>query len=199
MQDYQQNRKTAGSNTFGQSAFGSTTQPATTTNLFGQPTQQQPANSIFGSFGNASANNANPGGAFGGLGQNPAPATGGFGTFNQPSQQPTQQPATGGFGSFGQPQQQQNTGAFGNSGAFGPQNKPLGGFGMCYKRCPYCRLTVLQAALADLEGLVILAPLVSLDRPILRNSRPHLPACLDKVSQLVMLLVGGRLVCIFII
>jgi nuclear pore complex protein Nup98-Nup96 len=141
MQDYQQNRKTAGSNTFGQSAFGSTAQPAPTTNLFGHSAQQQqqpqPTNSIFGSFGNASANNANPGGAFGGLGQNPPAATGGFGTFNQPSQQPSQQPATSGFGSFGQPQQQQNTGLFGNSGgAFGPQNKPSGGFGTCHNSCP---------------------------------------------------------------
>jgi nuclear pore complex protein Nup98-Nup96 len=136
MQDYQQNRKTAGSNTFGQSAFSSTTQPTTTTNLFGQSAPQQPTNSIFGSFGNASANSANPGSAFSGLGQNPSPATGGFGTFNQPSQQPSQQPATSGFGSFGQPQQQQSTGLFGSSSAFGSQNKPLGGFGTCHNHCP---------------------------------------------------------------
>ncbi|KAI0307200.1 nucleoporin autopeptidase-domain-containing protein [Multifurca ochricompacta] len=108
IQDYQQNRKTAGSNAFGQSAFGGSTQPVTTTGLFGQSTQpqQQPANSIFGS--------------------------GGFGTFSQASQQPTQQPTTSGFGSFGQPQQQQNTGLFGTSGAFGSQNKPLSGFTSAY-------------------------------------------------------------------
>jgi len=142
MQDYQQNRKTAGSTAFGhQSAFGSTTQPATTTNLFAQSAQPQPTNSIFSSFGNAGgANNATTGSAFSGLGQTPTQTTGGFGTFNQPSQQPTQQPATGGFGSFNQPQQPQqpqNTGLFGGSNAFASQNKPLGGFGMSHDHCPY--------------------------------------------------------------
>ncbi|KAI9508906.1 nucleoporin autopeptidase-domain-containing protein [Russula earlei] len=124
MQDYQQNRKT------GQSAFASTTQPPATTNLFGQSTQPQPANPIFGSFGNTSANNASTGGAFGGLGQTPTQPTGGFGAFNQTSQQPAaQQPTTSGFGSFNQPQQPQNTGLFGGNTAFGSQNKPLGSFG----------------------------------------------------------------------
>jgi nuclear pore complex protein Nup98-Nup96 len=118
IQDYQQNRKTAGSNTFGQSTFGSTTQPPATTNLFGQSTQPQPANSIFGSFGNTGASGATTGSAFGGLGQTTTQGTGGFGTgtFNQPSQQPASQPATSGFGSFNQPQQPQqpqNTGLFG--------------------------------------------------------------------------------------
>jgi len=137
IQDYQQNRKTAGPNTFGQSAFGSTTQPAATTNLFGQSTQPQPANAVFGSFGNAGASGATTGSAFGGLGQTTTQGTGGFGTFNQPPQQPASQPATSGFGSFNQPQQPQNTGLFGGSNAFGPQNKPLGGFGMDYNKwCP---------------------------------------------------------------
>ncbi|KAI0268301.1 nucleoporin autopeptidase-domain-containing protein [Gloeopeniophorella convolvens] len=131
-QDYQQNRKTAGSNAFGQSAFGSTSQPATT-GLFGQAAQQQPANPAFGSFGNTGAN-ANTGSAFG---QNTPQSTGGFGTFGQASQPQAQQPTTGAFGSFGQPQQQQGGGLFGAGGAgagagaggaFG-QNKPLGGFG----------------------------------------------------------------------
>lgn len=130
MQDYQQNRKTPGPNTFGQSAFGGTTQPASTTNLFGQSAQPQPANSIFNSFGNAGANNTTTGGVFGGMGQTPTQGTGGFGTFNQASQQPAQQPATSSFGSFNQPQQPQNTGLFGGSNAFGTQNKPPGGFGM---------------------------------------------------------------------
>ncbi|KAH8999152.1 nucleoporin autopeptidase-domain-containing protein [Lactarius akahatsu] len=146
MQDYQQNRKTAGANAFGQSAFGGTTQPSAAPSLFGQPAQQQPpANPIFGSFGNTAANSANTGtgNAFSGLGQNPAQPTptGGFGTFNQPPQQP----ATTGFGTFAQPQQQQqqqqqpqqqqqqqqqqSAGLFGNAGAFGSQNKPPGGFG----------------------------------------------------------------------
>ena len=141
MQDYQQNRKTAGSNAFGQSAFGSTTQqPSTAPSLFGQPAQQQPANPIFGSFGNTAANSTNTGtgNAFSGLGQTPAQPAGGFGTFNQTSQQP----ATNGFGAFGQPQpqpqqpqqqqQQQGAGLFGNAGAFGSQNKPSGGFGKLY-------------------------------------------------------------------
>ena len=138
MQDYQQNRKTAGSTAFGPSAFGSTTQPTTASNLFGQSAQpQQPTNPIFNSFGNAGANNATTGTAFGGLGQTPTQTTGGFGTFNQPpqqpAQQPTQQPATSGFGPFNQPQQPQNTGLFGGSNAFASQNKPLGGgFGMSY-------------------------------------------------------------------
>jgi hypothetical protein len=145
MQDYQQNRKTAGSNAFGQSAFGGTTQPSAAPSLFGQPqpqpAQPQPANPIFGSFGNTAANNANTGtgNAFSGLGQNPAQPTGGFGTFNQTSQQP----AASGFGAFGQPQQQpqqqqppqqppqqqQGASLFGSTGAFGSQNKPAGGFG----------------------------------------------------------------------
>jgi len=142
VQDYQQNRKTAGSTAFGhQSAFGSTTQPTTTTNLFGQSAQPQPTNSIFSSFGNAGANNAATGSAFSGLGQTPTQTTGGFGTFNQPpqqpAQQPTQQPATSGFGSFNQPQQPQNTGLFGGNNAFASQNKPLGGFGMSHGHCPY--------------------------------------------------------------
>lgn len=138
MQDYQQNRKAASSTAFNQSAFGSTTQPTTTTNLFGQSAQPQPTNSIFSSFGgNAGANNAATGSAFGGLGQTPTQTTGGFGTFNQPSQQPAQQPATSGFGSFNQPQQPQSTGLFGGSNAFASQNKPLGGFGLSYDYCPY--------------------------------------------------------------
>ena len=129
VQDYQQNRKTAGSSAFGQSAFASTTQPTATTNLFGQSAQPQPTNSIFGSFNNAGANSATTGGAFGGLGQTPTQTTGGFSTFNQPSQQPAQQPAASGFGSYNQPQQPQNTGLFGASNAFASQNKPLGAFG----------------------------------------------------------------------
>jgi hypothetical protein len=147
MQDYQQNRKTAGSNAFGQSAFGSTTQPSAAPSLFAQPAQQQPANPIFGSFGNTAPNSANTGtgNAFSGLGQNPAQPTGGFGTFNQTSQQP----APSGFGAFTQPQpqpqpqpqqqqqQQQSAGLFGNTGAFGSQNKPPGGFGKCHVHCLY--------------------------------------------------------------
>jgi len=129
VQDYQQNRKTAGSNAFGQSAFGTTTQPSGAPSLFGQPAQQQPANPIFGSFGNTAANSANTGNAFGGLGQNTPQPTGGFGAFNQTPQQPT----TSGFGTFSQPQQQQQQsgGLFGNPGTFGSQNKPAGGFGKC--------------------------------------------------------------------
>ena len=141
MQDYQQNRKTAGSNAFNQSAFGSTTQPSTSTTLFGQSTQPQPANSMFGSFGNAGASSAAPGSTFGGLGQTSTQPTGGFGAFNQaqqpaqqPAPQPAPQPATSGFGSFNQAQQPQpqpqNTGLFGGGSAFAAQNKPLGGFGM---------------------------------------------------------------------
>ena len=148
MQDYQQNRKSAGSAAFGQSAFSGTTQPTNAaTSLFGQSTQPQPANSMFGSFGSAGASNATSGGAFSGLGQPPTQPTGGFGTFNQaqqPPQQPTQQPTTSGFGSFNQTQQPQNTGLFGGSSAFASQNKPLGGFGMPYHQChivdlPYYR------------------------------------------------------------
>jgi hypothetical protein len=131
IQDYQQNRKTAGSTAFGQSAFANTTQPTTSSNLFGQSSQPQPANTMFGSFGNAGASTATSGGAFGGLGQTPTQSTGGFGTFNQ-AQQPAQQPATSGFGSFNQAQPSQNAGLFGGSSAFAPQNKPLGGFGTSY-------------------------------------------------------------------
>ena len=144
MQDYQQNRKTAGSNAFGQSAFGSTTRHFTASSFFGQPAQQQPSNPIFGSFGNTAANSTNTGtgNAFSGLGQNPAQPTGGFGTFNQTSQQP----ATNGFGAFGRPQPppqpqpplQPSAGLFGNAGAFGSQNKPSGGFGkLCAFACTY--------------------------------------------------------------
>ena len=146
MQDYQQNRKTAGSTSFSQPTFGGTTQPPTSTNLFGQSNQpQQPANSMFGSFGNTGASNATSGSAFGGLGQTSTQPTGGFGTFNQgqqpaqqPVQQPAQQPATSGFGSFNQAQQPQNTGLFGGGSAFATQNKPLGGFGISYHQSPYC-------------------------------------------------------------
>jgi hypothetical protein len=147
MQDYQQNRKTAGSTAFGQPAFSGTTQPTTGTSLFGQSTQSQPANSMFGSFGNAGANNTTSGGAFGGgPGQTSTQPTGGFGTFNQAqaqAQQPAQQSATG-FGAFNQAQQPQNAGLFGGNSAFATQNKPLGGFGMSYHQClivdlPYYR------------------------------------------------------------
>jgi hypothetical protein len=148
MQDYQQNRKTAGSTTFNQSAFGSTTQPqpqpqpSTSTTLFGQSTQQQPANTMFGSFGNAGASGATSGSAFGGLGQTSTQPTGGFGAFNQAQQpaQPAQQPAAAsGFGSFNQAQQPQpqSTGLFGGSSAFANQGKPMGGFGMSYHQSPY--------------------------------------------------------------
>ena len=154
MQDYQQNRKTAGSTAFNQSAFGSTTQPSTSTSLFGQSTQPQPANSMFGSFNNAGASGATSGSAFGGLGQPSTQPTGGFGAFNQTQQpvqqqapqqapQPAPQPAASGFGSFNQAQQPQPqpqpqiTGLFGGGSAFASQNKPLGGFGMSYHQSPY--------------------------------------------------------------
>jgi nucleoporin p58/p45 len=144
MQDYQQNRKTAGSTAFNQSAFGGTAQPqpSTSTTLFGQSTQQQPANSMFGSFGNAGASGATSGSAFGGVGQTSTQPTGGFGAFNQAQPQPqppAQQPAASGFGSFNQAQQPQpqNTGLFGGGSAFAAPNKPLGGFGMSYQQSPY--------------------------------------------------------------
>ena len=151
MQDYQQNRKTAGPTAFGQPTFASTTQPTTTTNLFGQSTQPQPTNTMFGSFGNTGANSATTGGAFGGLGQTPTQTPGGFGTFNQPSQpaQSAQPPAAGGFGSFNQPQQPQNTGLFGGSNTFASQNKPLGGFSTSYN----CALIVDLPCYRQYRGL----------------------------------------------
>jgi hypothetical protein len=196
IQDYQQNRKTAGSAAFGQSAFGSTTQPTTTTNLFGQSTQPQPTGSIFNnSFGNTGASNATTGGAFGGLGQTPTQTTGGFGAFNQPSQ-PPQQPATGGFGSFNQPQQPQNTGLFGSSNTFASQNKPLGGFGTSCNQHPYRRLTMVQAILGALEVVLMPVPLAFLGKTMPRNNLnlPPLLVSLDRVNQLVVHLVGVHLV-----
>jgi hypothetical protein len=205
MQDYQQNRKTAGSNAFGQSAFGGTTQPSAAPSLFGQPqpqpAQPQPANPIFGSFGNTAANNANTGtgNAFSGLGQNPAQPTGGFGTFNQTSQQP----AASGFGAFGQPQQQpqqqqppqqppqqqQGASLFGSTGAFGSQNKPAGGFGkLCVMTCTFNLLVVQGRAALGVPPTLDLP--VCLDRPTPPSSQLLPLVCLGRVNQRITLLVG---------
>ncbi|KAG9317321.1 nucleoporin autopeptidase-domain-containing protein [Chiua virens] len=143
LQDYQQNRKTAGA--FGQTSFGAPT--AQTTSPFGAPaaTQQQSSTgttgSIFGggtasAFGTTTTQPAT--GAFGAFGQHQPTAgtsasTGIFGggsAFGQPPQQ--QQPA---YTPFGQSQQQPaagtGTSAFGGANAFG-QPKPATGFGSTF-------------------------------------------------------------------
>ncbi|KAF8559141.1 hypothetical protein OG21DRAFT_1503602 [Imleria badia] len=140
LQDYQQNRKTAGA--FGQTAFGAPA--AQTTSLFGAPTttQQPTTGSIFGggttgAFGTTTTQPAT--GAFGAFGQQqPATGTstgtsifgGGGSAFAQPQQQ---QPSA-----FGQPQQQPqqaaagtSTGIFGSTSTFG-QPKPATGFGSTF-------------------------------------------------------------------
>ncbi|KAH0839780.1 nucleoporin autopeptidase-domain-containing protein [Lanmaoa asiatica] len=143
LQDYQQNRKTAGA--FGQTSFGA---PATqTTSLFGAPTtSQQPATgSIFGgattgAFGTSTTQPAT--GAFTAFGQQqPATGTsagtgvfGGGSAFGQQQQQQQQHPSA--FSAFGQPQQQQpaagtGTSIFGGTSAFG-QPKPATGFGSTF-------------------------------------------------------------------
>lgn len=155
MQDYQQNRKTAGA--FGQTSFGAPT--AQSTNLFGAPTttQQPTSGSIFG------------GGTTGTFGTTTTtqPATGAFGAFGQ--QQPTtgtsagtnifggggsafgqqQQQQPSAFGAFGQPQQQPQqaatgtgTGIFGGTSAFG-QPKPGAGFGSPFGQPSRCLLIIV--------------------------------------------------------
>jgi len=97
VQDYAQNRKTAPvASAFGAPSAFSTTQPTnTTSNVFGQPSQQQSATSLFG--------------------QNTTNAASGFGTFGQPAATNTNS-AFGG-GAFGQTQPQQS--AFGTTGTPG--------------------------------------------------------------------------------
>ena len=133
LQDYMQNRKTAG--TFGATAYGSTQpstgvfgsqQPQQTTqpSAFGATTNNTPSTG-FGAFGQSTGTSTTGGGLFGG--------GGGFGSQQQQSQQPTQS-AFGSFGSQAQPQQQQTGGAFGSTtGAFGTTAKPaFGSFGSKY-------------------------------------------------------------------
>ena len=131
LQDYMQNRKTAGA--FGQSAFGST-QPST--GVYGsQQPQQTTQPSAFGATTSA------PSTGFGAFGQTTGTNTTGggmFGGFGSQQQQTQQQPAQSAFGSFGsqpQPQPQQQTGgAFGSTtGAFSSTAKPaFGSFGGKY-------------------------------------------------------------------
>ncbi|KAF8345565.1 hypothetical protein F5887DRAFT_1061706 [Amanita rubescens] len=118
LQDYMQNRKTAGS-----------TQPST--GVYGpQQPQQTTQPSAFGATTSA------PSTGFGAFGQNTGTNTTGggmFGGFGSQQQQPQQQPAQSAFGSFGsqtQPQQQTG-GAFGSTtGAFSSAAKPaFGSFG----------------------------------------------------------------------
>ena len=154
MQDYQQNRKTAGA--FGQTSYGAPA--AQTTSLFGaQATTQQPTTgSIFGggttgAFGTTTQPSA---GAFGAFGQQ-QPATGastGTSIFgggpafaqSQQQQQQQQQPST--FGAFGQQQQpvaSTGAGIFGGTSPFG-QPKPPTGFGGSFGQSSECLLmTVL--------------------------------------------------------
>ncbi|KAN0129943.1 hypothetical protein V8E53_012269 [Lactarius tabidus] len=143
MQDYQQNRKTAGSNAFRQSVFSGTMQPSLAPSLFRQPkpqpAQQQLANPLFSSVSNTAANNANMGtdNAFSGLGQNPAQPMGGV-QHIQPNfptacskcfwclwPAPTTTTATA---TTAATEQQQGASLFGSTGAFGSQIKPPGGF-----------------------------------------------------------------------
>lgn len=131
LQDYMQNRKTAGA--FGQTAYGSaqpstgvfgSQQPQQTTqpSAFGATTSSAPSTG-FGAFGQSTATSTTGGGLFGA----------GFGSQQQQSQQPAQS-AFGSFGSQAQPQQQQTGGAFGSTtGAFGNTTKPaFGSFGGKY-------------------------------------------------------------------
>ncbi|KAI9574825.1 nucleoporin autopeptidase-domain-containing protein [Boletus coccyginus] len=136
LQDYQQNRKTAGA--FSQTSFG--TPNTQTTNLFGAPTTtQQPATgSIFGGGTTGAFGTTTTTGALGAFGQQPTTGTstgtsifGGSSAFAQPQQQ---QPSA--FGAFGQQQQQQpatsaGTSIFGGTGSFG-QPKPATGFGSTF-------------------------------------------------------------------
>lgn len=141
-QDYQQNRKTASTNAFGQTSFGGA-QPAGSSMFGAQNAQQQnnqtnstfgirPAGSGFGAFGGGNTGTTGTTGTtssiFGG-GTNTTSA------FGQP-QQP-QQPSA--FGAFGQPQPQQQpqqpqqpaqTGpVFGNTGTGGAFGSTAGAFG----------------------------------------------------------------------
>ncbi|KAH7887490.1 hypothetical protein F5I97DRAFT_837804 [Phlebopus sp. FC_14] len=142
LQDYQQNRKTAGA--FGQTSFGApATQP---TGLFGTTTQQPTTSSLFGggttgAFGSATTNQPGTSG-FGGFGQSqqnqPAGGTGtgifGGSAFGQQQQQQQQQQQSQ-LGAFGQAQQQPasttGTGIFGSGSAFA-QPKPATGFGNAF-------------------------------------------------------------------
>ncbi|KAJ4479117.1 nucleoporin autopeptidase-domain-containing protein [Lentinula aciculospora] len=116
VQDYQQGRKTATTSAFGQpSGFGGT-QTTGGSSIFGQPQNNQPAQTSsifgapkpttgFGSFGGNTATTTNPG-PFGSSGN----------AFGQPQQQQQQQPSTGfGFGQTQQQPQQQTTSLFGNT------------------------------------------------------------------------------------
>lgn len=138
LQDYMQNRKTAG--TFGQTTFGGSAQPST--GVFGsQQPQQTTQPSAFGATTTA------PSTGFGAFGQSTGTSTaggglfgGGFGSQQQQSQQPTQS-AFGSFAPQAQPQQQTG-GAFGSTtSAFGAAAKPtFGSFGSKYPIFPPQRL-----------------------------------------------------------
>ncbi|KAK7462426.1 Nucleoporin nup49/NSP49 (Nuclear pore protein nup49/NSP49) [Stygiomarasmius scandens] len=136
-----------GGNVFGQqNQQNQQQQPATGTNLFGQPSQQQPAMGTGTSLFGQPAQQQQPAGVFGqpaqqqsgtgtGAGLFGQSTTGGTGPFGQPAQQ--QQPSTG-TGLFGQQQQPAGTGLFGQQqqqptggGLFGQsQQQPAAGLGL---------------------------------------------------------------------